>query len=97
MFGFALALLDAVKLSVIKEGQDGVFWVGVASLIAMVQVWIFWLAMRGGENLVNLNLIWDLGSVILIILVSLLWFSESISWSQGVGLLLGGVALFLLR
>ena len=49
-----------------------------------------------GETLTILNLIWDLSSDLIITLIGLFYFRESLSYTKGLGVLFSFIALFLM-
>ncbi len=98
MFGLLFGLLDAVSLPTIKavsKGMLGFGWMVVPFLLYAMSPFLFLEGLKG-ETLTILNLVWDLSSDLIITLIGLFFFRESLSYTKGLGVLFSFMALFLL-
>lgn len=79
--GLMMASLDVVMMSLAKITSKGQIAIGTSLPIAMVlyslEPYIFFKAMKY-ESLTAMNLIWDLTSDVLVTLVGVFYFKESI-------------------
>lgn len=100
LIGILLAMSDVVNMSLMKFinlGKVGVLWMIVPTILYMLQPWVFYLGL-GSTSMTVLNLSWDLFSDVLVTIVGLLFFRESVSPTKkyGVGFALLALCLFAL-
>ena len=98
LFGLMFGLLDAVSLPVIKAvsvGGVSFGWMIVPFLLYAASPFLFLTGLRG-ETLTILNLVWDLSSDVIITIIGLAFFRESISSTKLLGVCMSFVALFLM-
>lgn len=100
LLGLAMATIDLVVLSMLKMRHLGTIkgnWVFVFAFIVYgCQSLIFYTALKY-TNLINMNLMWDISSDVLVTLVGLFFFHEAITHHQRLGIILGFIALLLLK
>ena len=81
VFGITMAMFDVVMMSLAKLSKKGVISYGtalpLATLIYAVEPYIFFKSLNY-ESLTVMNLIWDLSSDIIVTLVGVFYFGESI-------------------
>jgi hypothetical protein len=81
VFGFVMAALDIVMMGMIKQVSIGSLSYGVGFPLATasyaLQPYIFLKAL-GYENMTVVNLIWNLMSDVIVTLMGVFWFGESI-------------------
>lgn len=99
LFGLILALSDALNMSLMKSISQGAVkfaWMIVPTVLYMTQPWIFQYGLLSGVSMTVLNLSWDLFSDVLVTLVGLFVFGESMSpiKKYGVGFALLALGLF---
>ena len=98
VFGLIFGLLDAIGLPTIKAVSNGMLstsWMTLPVILYAVSPFIFLTGLRS-HSLTILNLVWDLSSDLIITLIGLFFFKESISYTKMVGVCLSFVALFLM-
>lgn len=80
-FGTCMALLDVVMMSLAKYTSKGVISYGtslpIATLVYALEPYIFFKALNY-DSLTAMNLIWDLTSDVLVTILGVFWFKESI-------------------
>jgi hypothetical protein len=98
LFGLLFGLLDAVSLPTIKAVSKGMLGFGFMAIPFILYAASPFLFLEGlkGETLTILNLVWDLSSDLIITLIGLFYFAESISYTKTLGVLFSFVALFLM-
>ena len=81
VFGITMAMFDVVMMSLAKLSKKGVISYGtalpLATLIYAVEPYIFFKSLNY-ESLTVMNLIWDLSSDIIVTLVGVFYFGETI-------------------
>jgi len=81
VFGVSMAMLDVLMMSLAKYSSRGQISYGIALPIATVlyslEPYIFFKSLKY-ESLTAMNLIWDLTSDILVTILGVFWFGESI-------------------
>lgn len=100
LFGIAMAIIDVFVLSLLKMKHSGQIigtWVFlVAFLVYGSQTFIFYKSLSY-SSLDNMNMLWDITSDIAVALMAVYFFKESLTQSQMFGLVLGMIAIYLLR
>jgi multidrug transporter EmrE-like cation transporter len=80
-FGVSMATLDIVMMSIAKYSSKGQIAYGtalpLATLIYSLEPYLFFKSLNY-ESLTIMNLIWDLTSDILVTILGVFWFGESI-------------------
>jgi multidrug transporter EmrE-like cation transporter len=97
-FGFMMALLDVFMLSIVKTvslNSRLLKWMIVPTLVYAIQPWIF-LQSLGFESLIIMNLLWDVISDVLVTLVGLIFFKESIGIYKLFGVILSLISITLM-
>ena len=98
LFGVGFGLLDATGLPTIKAVSEGMLsfkWMVVPFLLYASSPFIF-LKGLASESLTILNLVWDLSSDLIITIIGLFFFGETIGYTKGLGVCLSFIALFLM-
>lgn len=98
LFGLMFGLLDAISLPTIKAVSKGMLsyaWMALPFLLYAASPFLFLEGLKG-ETLTILNLIWDLSSDLIITLIGLFYFRESLSYTKSLGVLFSFMALFLM-
>jgi multidrug transporter EmrE-like cation transporter len=99
LFGLAMASLDGVILSMLKAINLGwlqsLRWMAVPTLVYAVQPWIFLQSLKL-ESLTVMNLLWDVMSDVIVTLIGLFYFGETLTMSKKLGVVLSLVSVFLL-
>lgn len=99
-FGLLMASIDVVILSLLKMrymGQICGDWVfPFAFIVYGCQAILFYKALQYG-TMIQMNMIWDVISDIIVTMVGLYLFKEAINNRQKLGVALGVIALLLLR
>ena len=98
LFGLMFGLLDAVSLPTIKAASKGMVGFGFMAIPFVLYAASPFLFLEGlkGETLTVLNLVWDLSSDLIITLIGLFYFGESLSYTKTLGVLFSFIALFLM-
>ena len=80
-FGVSMATLDIVMMSIAKYSSKGQIAYGtalpLATLVYSLEPYLFFKSLNY-ESLTTMNLIWDLTSDILVTIIGVFWFGESI-------------------
>jgi len=97
LFGLGLAANDIVMMPFVKAIVSGwPFWTIVFPILAYAfDPLIFYFALKG-EGMAIMNLVWNLTSNIVVTLLGVAAFGETIGTQKVVGILLSFLALFLL-
>jgi multidrug transporter EmrE-like cation transporter len=99
LFGLAMASLDGIILSLLKAINLGwiqsLRWMIVPTIAYAVQPWIF-LQSLNFEGLTVMNLLWDVLSDVIVTLIGLFYFGETLSWSKKIGVVLSMFSVYLL-
>ena len=97
LFGLLFGTIDAITLPLIKGVSSGwsFKWMILPFLLYASTPFIF---LRGlaGESLVILNLVWDLFSDVVVTIIALFFFAETIPTTKLVGVGLSFISLFLM-
>ena len=100
IFGILLALVDVIVLAMLKMRHDGTIKTNSVFLLAFIiygcQSIIFYKSLDYG-SMIQMNLIWDLTSDILVTIIGLCYFKEATSTNQKIGIFLGILSLLLLK
>jgi multidrug transporter EmrE-like cation transporter len=98
-FGLAMASLDGVILSLLKAISLGwlgsIRWMIIPTLVYAIQPWIFLQSLKL-ESLTVMNLLWDVLSDVIVTLIGLFYFGETLSWSKKLGVVLSLFSVYLL-
>ena len=96
-FGLALALMDSVSFPFVKNVSLGLnpMWMIVPTILYSFSPQILLQALKT-ESLVIMNLLWDLLSDILITVICLFFFKETLSPMKILGVCLSFVSIFLM-
>ena len=95
-YGFALALVDATMMPIIKGVSKRAFprWIMLLpTLIYALDPWIFLKALSL-ESMVVMNLMWDLISGLLVTFLGVVLMGERISSTKAIGVALSFIAIF---
>ena len=98
LFGVIFGLLDATGLPVVKAVSNGMLsikWMILPFLLYASSPFIFLKGLQG-ETLTILNLVWDLSSDLIITVIGLFFFGETIGYTKALGVCLSFVSLFLM-
>lgn len=80
-FGTSMALLDVIMMSLAKYTSKGEIAYGtalpIATLVYALEPYIFFKSLNY-DSLTTMNLVWDLTSDVLVTIVGVFWFKESI-------------------
>ena len=98
LFGLMFGMLDAISLPVIKGVNTGLFsykWMFVPFVLYAASPFLFLQGLKG-ESLTILNLVWDLTSDVVVTIIGLCFFAESISNTKMLGVCFSFIALFLM-
>ena len=93
-----MALVDVLMLSIVKSvslNSRLLKWMVVPTLVYAVQPWIFLQSLEY-ETLIIMNLLWDLISNVLVTLVGLILFQETIGPYKLIGVILSFISITLL-
>ena len=93
MAGIDVFMLSLVKL--INKDSRLLRWMIAPTLVYAIQPWIF-LQSLSFESLTVMNLMWDVISDVLVTLVGLLYFKETIGIYKVIGVVLSFVSITLL-
>ena len=96
-FGLFFGIADVIALSITKSvslGLNNIWMILPVAIYAMNP--IVFLRALNKESLTIMNLVWDLTSDLLITVIGLFYFAESISPMKFLGVLFGVVGLFLM-
>ena len=100
IFGILLAIVDVIVLAMLKMRHDGTIKTNAVFLLAFViygfQAIIFYKSLDYG-SMVQMNLMWDITSDILVTIIGIYYFKEATSTNQKLGIVLGIVSLLLLK
>jgi multidrug transporter EmrE-like cation transporter len=94
--GLLFGALDAIVLPTVKSVSSGLLsfkWMAFAALLYGLAPFLFLQGLKG-ETLTILNLVWDLTSGIIITVIGLFYFAESLSYTKILGVIFSFVALF---
>lgn len=97
-FGLLMATIDVTMLSIVKKvSLDSriLRWMILPTLIYAFQPWIFLQSLEY-ETLIIMNLLWDVISDVLVTLVGLIFFKESIGPYKLIGVLLSFISITLM-
>jgi multidrug transporter EmrE-like cation transporter len=89
--GVILSLLNAINLGWLQS----IRWMIIPTLIYAVQPWIFLQSLKF-ETLTVMNLLWDVLSDVIVTLIGLFYFGETLSWSKKLGVVLSLFSVYLL-
>ena len=96
-FGATFGLMDSITLPTIKAVSKGhsMWWMIVPVLLYGASPFLFLKALEK-ETLTIMNLVWDLSSDLIVTIIGLFIFAESISPTKLVGVLFSFIGLFLM-
>ena len=97
LFGLLFGVIDSIALPTIKNVHLGwsKWWMMVPVALYALNPFIF-LKTMAFESLTIMNLVWDLSSDLIVTLIGLFWFKESISPVKLLGVVLSFVSMFLM-
>lgn len=99
LYGSSMAIIDVIVLSILKAKSigllDGKLIVIGAMMIYAFQPIIFLEALKG-ETLTVMNLVWDLGSDVLVTITGTVMFGEILSFKQWIGVGFAFLSLLLM-
>jgi multidrug transporter EmrE-like cation transporter len=97
--GLLMASLDGIILSLLKAVSlswfSSIRWMIIPTIVYAVQPWIFLQSLRL-ETLTVMNLLWDVLSDVIVTLIGLFYFGESLSMSKKLGVVLSLFSVYLL-
>jgi drug/metabolite transporter (DMT)-like permease len=100
LFAMGMATVDVLCLSLLKMKHNGQIlgtWIFlVVFLIYGCQTFIFYKSLSYG-SLAKMNMLWDITSDIAVTLIAIYLFKENLTRTQTAGLLLGMLAIYLLK
>ena len=81
VFGLMMAFMDVIMMSLAKYSSKGQISLGtalpLATLVYAIEPFLFFKSLKY-ESLTSMNLIWDLTSDVLVTVLGVFWFKESI-------------------
>ena len=98
LFGLSMALIDATMLSLVKyitKHKESVGWIVLPMLVYMAQPILFYFSLQY-ETLTVMNLLWDVISDVIITLIGLLVFQETIGPYKKAGVILSFLSITLM-
>ncbi len=97
LFGLLFGVIDSIALPTVKHVHMGwsKWWMMIPVALYALNPLIFLKAMTF-ESLTIMNLVWDLSSDLIVTLIGLFWFKESVSPVKLLGVALSFVSLFLM-
>ncbi len=100
LFGLTMAIVDVIVLSTLKAKYIGLITSSWALIFAFLlygcQTLIFYYSLHY-STLTQMNLIWNLTSEILITVLGLYFFHETVNNTHKIGIVFAMIALFLLH
>lgn len=98
LYGLLFGLLDATSLPIVKGISTGwkYGWIIVPIVLYGLSPLIFLSALKGGETLTIMNLVWDLTSDVVITIIGLFLFAEKLSPVKLLGVAFSFISLFLM-
>ena len=98
VFGVMMSLLDVCMMGIAKMSKTGVIPYGsalpAATLIYALEPYIFFKSLNY-ETMTIMNLTWDLTSDIMVTMIGIFWFGESIKGLRWMALAFAGFSLAL--
>lgn len=96
-FGTLFGLIDAIALPIVKGVSIGwkPLWMIIPVLLYSFNPFIFLKALSS-ESLTIMNLVWDLSSDVIVTLIGLFMFKETIPKTKMIGVALSFISLFLM-
>jgi multidrug transporter EmrE-like cation transporter len=99
VLGLIMAFIDVISLSLLKAISLGwlknILWMIIPTAIYSLQPWVFLKSLQF-ESLTSMNLIWDMLSDVLVTLVGLFYFKESLTIKKMCGVGLSFISIYLL-
>ncbi len=99
LFGSAMALIDVFMLSLLKAINLGwvknILWMAVPTIVYAIQPWIFLKSLQF-ESMTVMNLMWDMMSDVLVTLIGLYYFGETLTTKKMCGVFLSFISIYLL-
>jgi multidrug transporter EmrE-like cation transporter len=98
-YGLLMASMDVLTLGLIKSVKMG--WYRplkamiLPTIVYALQPWLF-LSSLSHSTLIVMNLLWDLISNILVTILGLVYFKETVSFTKKLGILLSLISIFIL-
>jgi multidrug transporter EmrE-like cation transporter len=99
IFVLLMAFIDVIVLSLMKYQlmNYNPYYFLIAFLFYGIQPIIFYYSLKNGGGLGTNNILWDLMSDLLVIIIAIAIFNEHSSRKQTVGIILAFVSMYLLR
>ena len=96
-FGLVFGMIDSIALPIVKKISLGLnpFWMIVPTLLYGSSPFLFLSALKK-ESLTIMNLVWDLSSDVVVTLIGIFIFSESIAPVKMLGIMFSFISLFLM-
>jgi len=99
VYGFIMAGIDVIALPLMKATHLGLLkstWTfPISMIIYSLQPLIFYKSLAI-ENMVVMNILWDVMSDMIVTLVGLFLFGETLNYTQTIGLILSSIGIILL-
>lgn len=97
LFGLLFGLIDAVALPIVKNVSIGwkPLWMIIPVFLYSMNPFIFLKALSS-ESLVIMNLVWDISSDVIVTLIGLFMFKETIPRTKMIGVAFSFISLFLM-
>lgn len=99
LFVFIMALIDVIVLSLMKYQLThyNPYYFLIAFIFYGLQPLIFYYSLQNGGKLGVNNILWDLLSDLLVLIIALSIFKENLTKIQVLGIILALTAIYLLR
>ena len=98
-FGALMASIDVFMLSLIrtvsKDKVRLIRWMIAPTILYAIQPWIFLASMKY-ETMIVMNLLWDVTSDVMVTLVGLFYFGETVGPFKKIGIVLSFLSMILL-
>jgi len=99
VYGFTMAAIDVIALPLMKATHLGLLkstWTfPISMIIYSLQPLIFYKSLTV-ENMGVMNILWDVISDIIVAIVGLFLFGETLNYTQIIGLILSSIGIILL-
>ncbi len=94
-----MAIIDVIVLSLMKhqlKHYNPIYFV-IAFIFYGIQPLIFYYSLKNGGNLGTNNILWDLLSDLLVLIIALTLFEEQLTKYQTLGIIMALVSIYLLN
>lgn len=94
-----MALIDVLVLSLMKHQLThyNPYYFAIAFIFYGIQPIIFYYSLKNGGKLGVNNILWDLLSDLLVLIIALYIFKENLTRTQTIGVILALVSIYLLK